>query len=94
VVVNQCCTIGHDSIVENFAQVCPGARISGWVKVGEGTLLGSNSVAAPRVTLGSWAVLAASSFASQNLLDGVTALGIPAKPLFKNTGSKPNKENA
>jgi acetyltransferase EpsM len=94
VVINQHVSIGHDSSLGDYAQACPGTRVSGWVKVGEGVLLGSNSVAAPRVSLGSWSVLGASSFACRDLPEGVTAVGIPAKSLFRSAPVKPPLEKA
>jgi sugar O-acyltransferase (sialic acid O-acetyltransferase NeuD family) len=94
VVVNQGCTIGHDSSLGDYAQACPGSRVSGWVKVGEGALLGSNAVAAPRVSIGAWSTLAAASFASRDLADGVVAIGVPAKLLFKNPPAASRKEPA
>jgi acetyltransferase EpsM len=89
VVVNHGCSIGHDSVLGDFAQACPGTRVSGWVKAGEGAMLGSNAVAAPRLRLGAWSTLGAASFASHDLPDGATALGVPAKVLFKNPRKEP-----
>lgn len=83
VVVNHHCSIGHGSRVGAFAQVCPGARISGWAQLGEGVLVGSNGVVAPKVVIGAWSILGAASLASRALPAGVTALGIPAKILFR-----------
>ena len=83
VVVNQGCTIGHDATVGAFAQVCPGARVSGWAIVGEGALLGSNAVVAPKVSVGAWSILAAASMASRDLPAEVTALGTPARIVFR-----------
>jgi acetyltransferase EpsM len=94
VVINQHVSIGHDSSLGDYAQACPGTRVSGWVKVGEGVLLGSNAVAAPRVSLGSWSVLGASSFACRDIPEGVTAVGVPAKPLFRSAPVKLPLENA
>jgi sugar O-acyltransferase (sialic acid O-acetyltransferase NeuD family) len=78
--INQHVSIGHDSRLGDFVQACPGTRVSGWAQVGEGGFLGSNSVVAPKVSLGPWAVLGASSFASRDIPGGVTAVGNPAKP--------------
>jgi acetyltransferase EpsM len=52
-------------------------------------MLGSNAVAAPRLRLGAWSTLGAASFASHDLPDGATALGVPAKVLFKNPRKEP-----
>ncbi|MDR3671932.1 MAG: hypothetical protein P4L36_13875 [Holophaga sp.] len=81
--VNMECTIGHDARLGDFAQACPGVRVSGWVTLGEGALLGSNAVAAPRTTLGAWCTLGAASFAHRDLPAGATALGVPARIIFR-----------
>jgi sugar O-acyltransferase (sialic acid O-acetyltransferase NeuD family) len=83
VVINHACSIGHDSNMGDFSQACPGTRISGWVQVGEGALLASNAVAAPKVSIGPWAILGASSMASRDLPAEATAIGIPAKIVFQ-----------
>jgi sugar O-acyltransferase (sialic acid O-acetyltransferase NeuD family) len=83
VLINQGCTIGHDARTGDYVQACPGVRVSGWVAIGEGALLGSNAVAAPRISLGAWSTLGAASFASRDLPAGATALGIPARILFR-----------
>lgn len=37
------CTIAHDCIVEDFVTICPGATISGNVKLSKGSFIGANS---------------------------------------------------
>jgi sugar O-acyltransferase (sialic acid O-acetyltransferase NeuD family) len=83
VIVNQACTIGHDSSLGDFSQACPGTRVSGWASVGEGSLLGSNAVVAPKVSIGAWSILGGASLASRDLPSGVTAIGTPAKIIFQ-----------
>jgi sugar O-acyltransferase (sialic acid O-acetyltransferase NeuD family) len=83
VVVNHACSIGHDSIMGDFSQACPGTRVSGWAAIGEGALLGSNAVVAPKVSIGAWSILGAVSLASRDIPPGVTALGTPAKIVFQ-----------
>jgi len=82
VLINQQCTIGHDSHLANYAQVCPGGRISGNVRLGEGAFIASNAVIAPGRCVGAWATVGAASFVSQDIKAGVTAIGVPARPIF------------
>lgn len=79
VLINQHVSIGHDAVLGDFAQACPGARVSGWAKVGEGAFLGSNAVVSPRISVGPWSSLGACSFARQNIPERVTAVGNPAR---------------
>jgi len=83
VLVNQSCTIGHDSKLDDFSQVCPGGRVSGKAVLSVGSFMGSNSVTAPGVTLGDWAVLGALSMANRDLPAKVTAIGNPARVVFR-----------
>ena len=69
-VINQHAGVGHDSTVGDFAQVCPGARVSGHCEVGEGALLGSNAVLLPTRRMGAWSVLGAGAVALRDLPDG------------------------
>ncbi len=82
VLINNHTTIGHDCILEDFAQVSPGGRVSGFSVLKEGALLGANAVIAQGRTLGRFATLGASSFAMLNVPDGATAIGVPARVAF------------
>lgn len=82
VLVNQGCSIGHDSVLGDFSQVCPGCRISGAAVLGTGGFVGSNGVIAPRIEVGAWARLGANAFAMRNVPAGSTAVGNPARVVF------------
>ena len=82
VLINQQCTIGHDSHLANYVQVCPGGRISGGVWLEEGAFVASNAVIAPGRRVGAWATVGAASFASRDVRAGVTVIGVPARPIF------------
>lgn len=83
VIVNHHCSIGHDSVLEDFVQISPGGRVSGASVVARGALLGSNAVVAPMRRVGRNAVLAAGSFAMKDIPDGVTAIGVPARTTIR-----------
>lgn len=85
VILNLKCTIAHHSHVEDFAQVSPTACVSGYCVVKTGAMLGSNAVVGPRVVVGMWATLGASSFAVENIPDGATAMGNPARVMFRSS---------
>lgn len=77
-IVNLHASVGHNAVVEAYAHICPGARISGFGRVGRGAFLGSNAAVGPGIRVGAGATLGACSFAAANVPDGVTALGVPA----------------
>jgi sugar O-acyltransferase (sialic acid O-acetyltransferase NeuD family) len=79
VVINNHVSVGHDSIMGDFSQACPGSRISGKCKVGRSAFLGTNSTLLPGVALGDRSVLGANSVALDSVEPDVTAVGIPAR---------------
>lgn len=83
VIINHGCSIGHDSQVGDFGQVCPGGRVSGLGVLGRGAFMGSNSVIGPGAQLGDYAVLGAASFVTKSVPAGATAIGNPARVIFR-----------
>ena len=70
VIINHHGTVGHDCDVADYAQICPGVRVSGGCRVGEGALLGSNAVTLPGINVGAWAALGAGGVALRSIADG------------------------
>jgi len=81
VVVNQHVTVGHDSLMHDFSQACPGSRISGHCIVGRSALLGSNSVLMPGCHVGDRAIVGAGSVAMRRVEAGTTVVGVPARAM-------------
>ncbi len=79
VIVNTHVSVGHDSVLEDYAQACPGTRISGGCRAGRRAFLGSNSSLTPGVLVGEDAVVGANSHAVRNVAAGVTVAGCPAR---------------
>ena len=79
VIINTFVGVGHHSALEDYSQICPGARISGACRVGRGALLGSNAVINPEVKIGEQATIGAASLALRDVEAGVTVLGVPGK---------------
>ena len=79
VIINHCCSIGHDSRLEDFVQISPGGRVSGRCTIKEGASLGSNAAVAPGKTVGLYSVIGACSFAIGDVPDGATVVGNPAR---------------
>jgi sugar O-acyltransferase (sialic acid O-acetyltransferase NeuD family) len=81
VIVNTHVSIGHDSVLEDFVQLCPGTRVSGGCRIEICGFLGSNASLAPGVVVGKDAVVGANSFVVRKVSDGTTVLGCPAMPM-------------
>jgi sugar O-acyltransferase (sialic acid O-acetyltransferase NeuD family) len=78
-IVNIGCTIGHDCLLEDFSTVAPGVNISGNVRIGQGTDVGTGSKIIQGVTIGAWSIVGAGAVVSRDLPGNVTAVGVPAK---------------
>lgn len=78
-VLNAGVTVSHDSQVGRYGTLAPGVHLAGNVSVGEGCNLGIGSSVINGVSIGEWSVVGAGSVVIRNLLDNVTAVGVPAK---------------
>jgi sugar O-acyltransferase (sialic acid O-acetyltransferase NeuD family) len=81
VIVNTGATIDHDCVVGEYVHLAPGVRLAGDVEVGQGAFVGIGSVVVPGIRIGEWATVGAGGVVVSDLPDGVTAVGIPAKPM-------------
>lgn len=73
-------TIGHDSVLDDFASVYPGATVSGDVHLGEGATIGTGANVLPGVTIGAGAFVGAGAVVTGDVEPGVTVAGVPARP--------------
>lgn len=77
-------TIGHDCVIEDFVNICPGVNISGNVIIGEGSFIGTNaciiqgSIDKP-IIVGKNSVIGAGAVVIDDVQVGLTVAGIPAK---------------
>ena len=60
--------------------------LTGPVKIGSGTYLGSQAVVLPGVTIGSRCVVGSNSFVNRDLPDRTIAVGSPARPVGRVEG--------
>lgn len=86
--INRCVTVGHDCRIGSFCHVAPGAVISGNVQLEEGTDIGANATVLQNLTVGAWAIVGAGAVVTRSLAAGVTAVGVPARPLAKPEASR------
>ena len=81
VLINQGCSIGHDTVIEDFACLSPHCVISGHSHICEGADLGSNVITKPGVKVGAWSVVGLQSGVVKDIPEKVVAVGCPAKPI-------------
>lgn len=83
VVLNPGCTVGHDTVIEDFVTVSPGAHIAGNVHIGRGAFIGigasvCNGVEDRKLVVGEGAVVGAGACVIRDVAAGATVKGVPA----------------
>ncbi|MCX8006498.1 MAG: acetyltransferase [Coriobacteriia bacterium] len=80
-ILNTSCSVDHDCAIGDHVHVAPGVRLCGGAKVGPGALLGVGSAVIPGVSIGAWAVVGAGAAVLEDVPDGATFAGVPARDL-------------
>lgn len=91
VIINLDCTIGHDTVIENYCTILPGCHVSGNVHIGKGADLGTGSVIIQGKQIGAWSIIGAGAVVTSDIPAHVTAVGIPAKVIKQHTKSEADK---
>lgn len=78
-ILNSSCNIDHDCLIEDFVHISPNATLSGNVKVKEGAWIGAGASIIQGVTIGKWATVGAGTVVIQDVPDGATVVGNPAR---------------
>lgn len=82
-ILNTGCTIDHDCSIEDGAHISPGANLSGGVIVGECAWIGTGSAIIGGVLIGKDAIVGAGAAVVEDVADGETVGGVPARRLKK-----------
>lgn len=77
--LNLDCTVGHDTVIDDFATLAPGVHVSGYVDIGEGAYVGTGVNIIEKKKVGAWAVVGAGSTVISDVPANSTAVGVPAK---------------
>jgi len=87
-IINTGAVIDHDCRIGNHVHIAPGSVLSGGVEIGTGTHIGTGSVIIQSITIGSNSTIGAGSVVITHMIDGITALGVPAKIINKTSIEK------
>lgn len=79
VLINQLSSIGHDSVIGDFVEICPSVSVSGNCVIKRNSFIGTNAVILPDITIGENVVVGAGSVVTKDVPDNCTVVGIPAK---------------
>jgi UDP-perosamine 4-acetyltransferase len=85
-IINTGATVDHDCRIGAFAHVAPGTHLAGNVTVGNGAFLGVGTSVIPRRVIGAWSMVGAGSAVVHDIPEGITAVGVPARPLVRDGG--------
>ena len=78
-ILNTNSSVDHECVIGDFVHIAPGAVLAGNVEVGEGSLIGMGAVVLPHVKIGSWCKIGAGAVVIEDVPDGKTVIGVPAK---------------
>lgn len=81
VTLNLQCTVGHDTIINNYASFMPSVNISGEVNVGKGVYVGTGAKIINQLEIGENTIVGAGAVVAKSLPANCTAVGVPAKPI-------------
>lgn len=81
ITLNLCCTVGHDTLVEDFSSFMPTVNISGEVVIKKNVYVGTGAKIINQLSIGENTVVGAGAVVSKSLPANCTAVGVPAKPI-------------
>lgn len=87
-IVNTNASIDHDGRIGAFVHVAPGAAIGGDVTIGDRSFIGLGARVLPGVTIGVDVTVGAGAVVIDDVPDGLTVVGVPARPLPSSTPSE------
>jgi sugar O-acyltransferase (sialic acid O-acetyltransferase NeuD family) len=79
-VVNTLASADHDCELAEATHVCPGARLGGHVRTGNGVWVGIGASVRDRVNLGDWSLIGAGAAVVTDVSPNTLAYGVPAIP--------------
>jgi len=79
--INSNATVEHHCEIGPGAHIGPGAVLAGLAKVGEKTMVGAGAVIRDRIKVGKNATVGAGAAVVQDVSEGLTVAGVPAKPI-------------
>lgn len=82
-IINTGATVDHDCNIADGVHVCPGAHLAGDVTVGAESWIGIGASVRQGITIGSGVSVGAGAAVVRDLADGVTAVGVPARPILR-----------
>jgi sugar O-acyltransferase (sialic acid O-acetyltransferase NeuD family) len=83
VIINTGACVDHDCRLGDGVHVCPGVCLAGDVIVGDRSWIGIGACSRQGVTIGRDVVVGAGATVTSNVIDGLTVVGTPARPIVR-----------
>ena len=88
-IINTRASVDHNSHLEDFSSIAPGATLAGNVRVGAYSAICLQACVAEKISIGSHTVVGAGSVVLNDLPDQVIAYGTPARTVrTRNQGDR------
>lgn len=81
VTINLMCTVGHDTVIKDYASFMPSCNISGEVLVNHGVYVGTGTKIINDVEIGENTIIGAGAVVAKSIPANCTAVGVPARPI-------------
>lgn len=78
-ILNTNCSVDHDSIIDDFSSIAPGAICGGTFTLGQRSAISIGAVVKQGITVGADSVLGANSYLNKDLVSNSVAHGSPAR---------------
>jgi sugar O-acyltransferase (sialic acid O-acetyltransferase NeuD family) len=78
-IINTKASVDHDCVLQDFAQVAPGATVCGNVTIGECSYVGAGAVIKQGISIGSHVMIGAGAVVIKDIPDNCMAVGNPAR---------------
>lgn len=76
-------TVSHDCVVDDYVTCAPGSTVCGDVRIGANTYIGAGATIIQGRRIGRNAKVGAGAVVVDDVADGVTVVGVPARPIVR-----------
>ncbi|OGI00531.1 MAG: hypothetical protein A2104_04120 [Candidatus Melainabacteria bacterium GWF2_32_7] len=84
VTIRPYCIVSHDTILEDYVSISPGCTVGSSLVIKDGAFIGAGATILRTKNLGRNCIVGAGAVVVNDVPDGITVVGIPAKKIRKN----------